>query len=56
MGLDENSSNIEAWTEYVEKFKKLLETRADVQPIFNDVNLEKLSQKLNESYGGDSHN
>ena len=40
----------------VEKFKNLLETRPDIQPLFEKVNIDKLSEKLNEISKGDSHN
>ncbi|MFP4523154.1 MAG: HIT family protein [Candidatus Nanoarchaeia archaeon] len=34
----------------VKHFKKLLAKREDVQVIFKDVNIDKLSEKLNEAY------
>ncbi|MGE0793012.1 MAG: HIT domain-containing protein [Candidatus Woesearchaeota archaeon] len=39
----------------VKKFKELLSTRPDVQKIFKDVNIDKLSEKLNEAYGGEKN-
>jgi hypothetical protein len=38
----------------VESFKEVLAKREDVQPIFKDVNIDKLSQKLKELEGGGS--
>jgi histidine triad (HIT) family protein len=34
-----------------EHFKTLLEKREDIQELFKDINIDKLSEKLNEAYG-----
>ncbi|MCA9478358.1 MAG: hypothetical protein KC535_04375, partial [Nanoarchaeota archaeon] len=39
----------------VDRFKELLASRPDVQPIFENVNINKLSEKLNQAKEDDAH-